>query len=76
MPAPSLTAKFSPDIPQRAEVELARHISAIAGVVIRKAAAKARDDAELYLLIADEIHDPGEKKTFVREAVTTSRRLN
>lgn len=74
MPAASVSAKFSPDILQRAEAELARHIGAIANVVIRKAAAKARDESELYLLIADEIQDPVEKKAFVRKAVTASRR--
>ncbi|HTD89835.1 MAG TPA: hypothetical protein VK663_04180, partial [Burkholderiales bacterium] len=74
-PAPSLSAKFTPEVLKRAETELARHIGAIAGVVIRHAAAKARDESELYLLIADEILDPAEKKAFVRKAVTASRRL-
>lgn len=74
MPAASVSAKFSPELLQRAEAELARHIGAIANVVIRKAAAKARDESELYLLIADEIQDPIEKKAFVRKAVTASRR--
>ena len=75
MPAASISAKFTPEILKQAEVELARHIGAIASVVIRRAAAKARDEAELYLLIADEIQDPAEKKMFVRKAVTASRRL-
>jgi hypothetical protein len=70
---PSVSAKFSPDVLQCAEHELARHIGAIAGVVVRHAAAKARDEAELYLLVADEIQDPVEKKTFVRKAVMASR---
>lgn len=73
--AQSLSLKFPPEVLQRAEAELARHIGAIAGVVVRHAAAKARDEAELYLLIADEIEDPAEKKNFVRKAVTASRRL-
>jgi serine/threonine protein kinase len=75
MPAASISAKFTPEILKRIETELARHIGAIASVVIRRAAAKARDEAELYLLIADEIQDPAEKKMFVRKAVTASRRL-
>ena len=71
----SVSSKFAPDVLQRAEAELARHIGTIAGVVVRHAAAKARDESELYLLIADEIEDPAEKKNFVRKAVTASRRL-
>ena len=72
--APPISAKFTPELLHRAEIELARHIGAIAGVVVRKAAAKARDESELYLLIADEIEDPVEKKLFVRKAVVASRR--
>ncbi len=71
----SVSARFAPEVLQRAEAELARHIGAIAGVVVRHAAAKARDEAELYLLIADDIEDPAEKKVFVHKAVTASRRL-
>lgn len=67
------SSKFSPEVLQRAEAELARHIGVVAGVVIRRAAAKARDEVELYLLISDEIQDPGEKKAFVRKAVMASR---
>ncbi|HTE16105.1 MAG TPA: hypothetical protein VK642_13605, partial [Burkholderiales bacterium] len=73
IPAPSISSKFTAEVLKRAETELARHIGAIAGVVIRHAAAKARDESELYLLIADEIQDPAEKKNFVRKAVTASR---
>lgn len=72
--APSISTKFTPEILKNAEGELARHIGAIAGVVVRHAAAKARDESELYLLIADEIQDPVEKKLFVRKAVTASRK--
>jgi len=42
--------------------------------VARKAAARARDEAELYLLIADEIKDPAERKAFVRKAISVSGR--
>ncbi len=34
--------------------------------------AKARDEGELYLLIADEISDPVERKTFIRKAISVS----
>ena len=69
----SVSSKFTPEVLKRAETELARHIGAVAAVVIRRAAAKARDEAELYLLISDEIQDPTEKKAFVRKAVMASR---
>ena len=71
--AQSSASKFSTDLLQRTESDLARHIGAVAGVVIQRAAANARDEAELYLLIADEIKDPAEKKAFVRKAVMASR---
>jgi serine/threonine-protein kinase len=58
----------------RAETELARYIGAVARVVVRRAAAKARDEAELYLLLADEIEDKNEKKSFVRKAMSVSGR--
>lgn len=32
----------------------------------------ARDEAELYLLISDEIKDPAERKSFARKAVSVS----
>jgi hypothetical protein len=44
----------------------------VAGVVVKRAAVKARDEAELYLLLADEIEDKDEKKAFVRKAVSIS----
>ena len=47
---------------------------AVARVVVKQASAKARDEAELYLLIADEIKDPVERKNFVRKAVSISGR--
>ncbi len=69
----SATQKFPGDLLQKAEAALAQHIGAIAKVVVRRAAGKARDEAELYLLIADEIKDPVEKKAFIRKAVSVSR---
>ena len=35
-------------------------------------AAKARDESELYLLMADEIKDPAERKSFIRKAISIS----
>jgi hypothetical protein len=42
-------------------------------VVVKRAAMKARDEAELYLLLADEIEDKDEKKAFIRKAASISR---
>ena len=58
----------------KAEHELAKYIGAVARVVVRRAAAKARDESELYLLLADEIEDKNEKKLFVRKAMSVSGR--
>ena len=58
----------------KAEHELAKCIGAVARVVVRRAAAKARDESELYLLLADEIEDKNEKKLFVRKAMSVSGR--
>ena len=73
-PALTVSQKFSAETLHKAETALAQHIGAIAKVVVKRAAAKARDEAELYLLIADEIKDPAEKKAFVRKAVSISGR--
>jgi len=70
----SISQKFGADALQKAEATLAQYIGAIARVVVRRAAAKARDEAELYLLIADEIKDPAERKAFIRKAVSISHR--
>ena len=68
----SVSQKFTPEVLQKAETALAQHIGAIARVVVKQAAAKARDEAELYLLIADEIKDPAERKNFTRKAISIS----
>jgi hypothetical protein len=78
-PAPSaaeltISQKFSATLLQQAETALAQYIGAIARVVVKRAAARARDEAELYLLISDEISDPAERKNFVRKAVSASSR--
>jgi serine/threonine protein kinase len=73
--APDLTIsqKFTPEVLQKAETDMAQYIGAIARVVVKRAAAKARDEAELYLLISDEIKDPAERKAFIRKAVSARR---
>jgi len=70
-PAPP---KFTDETLRQAEVALAQYIGAIAKLVVKRAAAQARDEAELYLLIADEIKDVNERKAFIRKAINASRR--
>lgn len=66
-------SRFPPEVLAKAEQRLAEYIGAIARVVVKRAAMKARDEAELYLLLADEIEDKDEKKTFIRKAASISR---
>jgi serine/threonine protein kinase len=70
--ATSISQKFTAEVLQKAEAALAQYIGAIAKVVVKRAAAKARDQSELYLLIADEIKDPAERKSFIRKAISVS----
>jgi serine/threonine protein kinase len=70
--ATAISQKFTADVLQKAEAALAQYIGAIAKVVVKRAAAKARDQGELYLLIADEIKDPSERKSFIRKAIAVS----
>jgi serine/threonine protein kinase len=68
--ATAISQKFTAEVLQKAEAALAQYIGAIAKVVVKRAAAKARDQGELYLLIADEIKDPVERKSFIRKAIS------
>jgi len=72
VPDATISQKFTAEMLHRAETALAQHIGAIAKVVVKRAAAKARDESELYLLISDEIKDPGERKSFIRKAISIS----
>ena len=65
-------SRFPLEVLERAERRLAQHIGALARVVVKRAAMKARDEAELYLLLADEIDDKDERKAFVRKALSVS----
>ena len=74
-PATSAAAsRFPLEVLERAEQRLAEYIGAVARVVVKRAAMKARDEAELYLLVADEIEDKEEKKAFTRKAVSVFRK--
>jgi serine/threonine protein kinase len=63
---------IDPETLARAEAALAKHIGPVAKIVVRRAAAKARDPGELYLLIADEIEDKSERKAFIRKAISAT----
>jgi serine/threonine-protein kinase len=65
--------RFRPEQLAKAEADLSHYIGAVARVVVKRAAVKARDLPELYLLLADEIEDPQEKKKFVRKAISAAR---
>jgi serine/threonine protein kinase len=60
---------FAPETLAMLETELSLHLGPLARVLIRKASAKARDEAELYLLLADHIKDPAQRKAFVRKSL-------
>jgi len=69
---PPIVSSIDPQTLAKAEAALAKHIGAVAKVVVRRAAAKARDAGELYLLIAEEIEDASERKAFMRKAISAS----
>jgi serine/threonine protein kinase len=70
--APPAASSIDAQTLAQAEAALAQYIGAVARVVVRRAAAKARDPGELYLLIAEEIEDKSERKTFIRKAISAS----
>lgn len=63
--------RFDSQTLNQAEVALAQHLGPLARVVVKRAAMKARDVAELYLIIADEIEDKTERKAFIRKAIAS-----
>jgi serine/threonine protein kinase len=64
-------SRFPAQVLERAEKRLAQYLGPLARVFVRRAAVKARDESELYLLLADEIENPAEKKAFIRRAIST-----
>ena len=58
----------------KAETELARHIGVIARIHVRRAAARARDEAEFYSLLAASIEDPAAKSAFLKKMTSVSGR--
>jgi serine/threonine protein kinase len=67
-------SRFPVEVLDKAEQRLSEYIGPLARVVVKRAAMKARDEAELYLLLADEIEDKDEKKAFIRKAASISRK--
>jgi serine/threonine protein kinase len=67
-------SRFPLDVLEHAERKLAEHIGAVARVVVKRTAMKARDEAELYLLLAEEIEDKDDRKAFIRQTASVSRR--
>jgi len=73
-PTALAASRFPLEVLERAEKRLAEYIGAVARVVVKRAAMKARDEAELYLLLADEIENKEDRKAFARKAVSMSRK--
>jgi serine/threonine protein kinase len=71
-PTTSSPSRFSAEVLERVERRLSHYLGAVARVVVKRAALKARDEPELYLLVADEIENPAEKKAFIRRAISAS----
>jgi serine/threonine protein kinase len=69
--APPTTAPtaFDPEFLAAVETELAHHLGPLAAVLVRKSAAKARDRAELFLLLSDHIANTDQRRAFIRKSV-------
>jgi serine/threonine-protein kinase len=65
-------SRFPLDVLERAERRLAEYMGGVARVLVKRAAMKARDERELYLLLADEIADKEAKKAFLRRTLSVS----
>ncbi len=59
---------LTPEATQRACQLLARYLGPIAGVVTRKAAQTAVDEAQLYSILAEKVTDSAERERFLNEA--------
>jgi serine/threonine protein kinase len=68
-PPTTVPPTFDPAFLAAVETELAHHLGPLAAVVVRKSASKARDRAELFLLLSDNIADAGQRRAFIRKSV-------
>ena len=59
---------LTPEATQRAGQLLARYLGPVAAFVTRQAAQAAADEAQLYSLLAEKVHDAGERERFLSEA--------
>ena len=71
IPTALAAQRFEATVLSKAEAALSKHLGPLARVVVKRAAMKAGDESELYLLIADEIEDKSERKTFIRKAMAS-----
>jgi serine/threonine protein kinase len=69
-----VSQRFSQEELAKAETDLARYIGAVARVVVKRAATKARDIHELYTLLVEEIEDTDDRRSFMRTAISISGR--
>ena len=73
-PATALAAsRFPLEMLELLERRLAEHIGSIARVVVKRAAMKARDEAQFFLLLSEEIEDKAERKAFLRQAASIAK---
>lgn len=66
-------AGFDPAFLAAVESELAHHLGPLATVLVRKSAEKARDRAELFLLLSDHIADADQRRSFIRKSIAAFR---
>lgn len=59
----------------RAETELAQHIGAVAKAIVRRASTRAHTDQEFYTMLANEIDDANDRKSFLRRVTAISGRV-
>ena len=71
---PGASGGLSESALAKAENELAAYIGAVAKVLVKRAAAKARNEADLYHLLAEHIEDPADRRAFVRKGQSISGR--
>jgi serine/threonine protein kinase len=65
-------SRLSLEVIERAERRLAEHLGGISRVLVKRAALKAHTEAELYLLLSEEIANKEEKKAFMRKGLSKS----
>jgi serine/threonine-protein kinase len=70
-PSQPVSGRFSAQTLAEVEQRLSQYLGPVAKLVVKQAASKARDESELYLLVADEIENPAEKKAFIRRAISS-----